>query len=104
MSITLADFSVSATGAIPTGFGCGSDSFFRFSQDEALFVKSGKFAILDDCGIKAEEKDDVATSILVRSRRLLAQPLLGLAGSLNAYEKCSELPRLQTGRCDTNSG
>ena len=68
MSITLAVCSVSATGAIPTGFGCDSDNFFMFSQDEALLVKSGKFAILEDDDIKGEEKDDVAASILLRSR------------------------------------
>ena len=66
MSITLADLSVTAARAIPTCLGCGSANFFMAPPpDEALLVKSGRFALLDDGEI---EDDDDDASIFVRSR------------------------------------
>ena len=63
MSITLADLSVTAARAIPPCLGCASVNFSPVPPDEALLVKSGRLALLDDGEIK-----DGGEDILVRSR------------------------------------
>ena len=67
MSITLADLSVMAARVIPSRLACDSANLFTVPPDEALLVKSGRFALLDDGEIK-DEGEDTAASTLVRSR------------------------------------